>query len=198
MSKWVMGTAVVSGALIATGAGANIDFWSPLGEGGQLGGPPFGSATSVRSEIFVDTDGIIKSFDGVDIFGLTHEWQGDLVITLTHKDTLTSVVLYDGSILDDSDDILLGDYEINDSGDPWPHGITIVPGKYAPDGPGLLSDFIGEEIGGTWSLFMTDALPTSGGGAFEGWDFHAQLVPAPGALALLGLAGLVTVRRRRR
>ena len=54
----------------------------------------------------------------------------------------------------------------------------------------------GKDITGDWKLIIVDA---AGGdiGALVEWSLDFSVVPAPGAMALLGLAGVVGGRRRR-
>ena len=60
---------------------------------------------------------------------------------------------------------------------------------------GNLSDFDGESKQGVWSLLIID---NAGGdtGGIQLWSFVVNN-PSPGALALLGVAGLFGSRRRR-
>ena len=70
------------------------------------------------------------------------------------------------------------------------------------DGPGFMSsyDFIAPETG-TWAFAVTGFGDTdfdgSHGENFEYTLVFSRVVPAPGALALLGIAGLAARRRRR-
>jgi MYXO-CTERM domain-containing protein len=50
---------------------------------------------------------------------------------------------------------------------------------------------------GTWSLKFYD-WDVDASGTFTGWTLNYNAVPTPGALALLGFAGLIGTRRRRR
>jgi len=52
-------------------------------------------------------------------------------------------------------------------------------------------------VNGTWSLYINDDAGGDSGSIAQGWTITFTAVPAPGALALLGLAGLVGSRRRR-
>ena len=44
---------------------------------------------------------------------------------------------------------------------------------------------------------LTGATGSTGNNRFDNFIFSADVIPAPGAIALLGVAGLVGVRRRR-
>lgn len=155
-----------------------------------------------RTEIFVPDHGVIASFDMVSLFGFNHTWAGDLIIKLTHKDTGTSVTLLDRpgipeSNFGDSADFA-GDYDWVDGG--FVYDVDIYTDFVPTDiimGPvsGLLSNFAGEDKYGMWSLTISD---NAGGdvGSLGGWGFTVTNVPAPGVLALLGMAGLVGRRKR--
>ena len=156
-----------------------------------------------RFEIFVPDSGIIK--DVKELFlDIEHTWVGDLRITLTHKDSGTTALLLDRPGVPDStfgnSDDLAGLYTFIDGGDVFPEttqpdGSGLVPnGAYS--GVDSLSVFEGLNKFGTWSLVIED---NAGGdtGALFAWGFTVNNIPAPGALALLGVAGLAGTRRRR-
>ena len=163
---------------------------------------PDNDPVGARSEIFVEEHKDILSFKSFHIFGFSHTWAGDLQIFLTHKDTGTTVTLLDRpgvpeSTFGDSADFL-GDYWWLDGGFVYDADVfdEFVPNDrdYGPVA-GALSDFDGEDKYGTWSLLIID---NAGGdtGFIEGWSFVVNN-PSPGALALLGVAGLFGTRRRR-
>jgi len=69
----------------------------------------------------------------------------------------------------------------------------------APAGPYATSfstAFGGSNPNGTWSLYIQDFVGGDGG-SVASWSITFTQVPAPGAMALLGLAGVVGGRRRR-
>jgi len=70
----------------------------------------------------------------------------------------------------------------------------------APVGPyGTSLNLLGlGVVNGTWNLFVVDDVGGDIGAINGGWSITFSAVPAPGALALLGLAGLAGARRRRR
>ncbi len=157
---------------------------------------------------------------GITFGGPPHTWAGDLIITLSHFngiDTVTADIARrigktSTSTTDfgDSSD-LNGLYQFSDlfttafwnppTQNPGP---TVVPGGYRATTnlfngqPGavvsLNSVFAGRTWAGTWTLKISDNA-AGDVGAITGWTLG--LVPAPGGLAMLGLAGLVGPHRRR-
>lgn len=190
--------------LLASSAFAQQEQKSFVGEGIFDWIDNGGEANPNRVELFVEEHGIIRTFDSFSLFGFSHTWAGDLIIKLTHKDTGTSVTMLDRpgvpeSVFGDSADFL-GDYDWEDGGFIYDADIY---GAFVPTnvimGPvsGLLSDFAGEDKFGVWSLTISD---NAAGdlGSLQSWGFTVTNVPAPGVLALLGIAGLVGRRNRRR
>jgi subtilisin-like proprotein convertase family protein len=170
------------------------------GQGGQV---PDNDPDGARFEIFVAESGPIVSFLDVNLFDFSHTWAGDLAIYITHKDTGTQVVLLDRpgvpeSTFGDSADFS-GDYTWTDAGFVYNADVfaDFVPTdrNYGPVS-GHLSDFVGEDKHGTWSLRIVD---NAGGdtGGISSWSFTV-VNPTPGALMLMGTAGLFGTRRRRR
>lgn len=164
-----------------------------------------GGATN-RTEIFVDTHGAIASFDIASMFDFNQTWAGALVIKLTHKDTGTNVTLLDRPGVP-PDEYCCGDsadfagyYNWVDGGFIYDENIYDV---YVPEdvimGPviGTLSDFSGEDKFGSWSLTIEDHEGGSSG-SLGGWGFTITIVPTPGALPLLAMAGLICRRKRNR
>jgi subtilisin-like proprotein convertase family protein len=138
----------------------------------------------------------IVSFDSVALTNFTHSWMGDLIVTLTHVDTGTSVVLMNQEVSSSNATDLRGDYLIADGAAAWPTtgGTTIAPaGTYGTDG--LLSAFVGEDLAGTWVLNVSDHAGQDLG-SISAFGLNVT-VPTPGALALLGMGGLILGRRRR-
>ena len=131
-----------------------------------------------RACFTIDDPGMINQ---VDVgLGITHTWVGDLIVTLTHDDTGTSVVLIDRPGLDNGGQgcsgndisVVLTDkagFPVEDACDPQPPAIA---GTWAPNEQ--LSAFIGEGIAGTWTLVVSDnaALDT---GALDSWTLIPTL-----------------------
>jgi hypothetical protein len=191
----IAGSAMAEGGITKTYAG----------QGGVLNDDVGGIPGVSRFEIFVPDHGEILDFKSLNL-DILHTWVGDLNITLTHKDSGTQLLITDrpgvpGSTFGNSDN-LDGLYSFQDGFAPLPETSgggslpgVIDPGSYGAEG-GSFSIFNGLDKFGTWSLVITD---NAGGdtGELFGWDIVLNNVPAPGALALIGLAGLVGGRRRR-
>ncbi|MCA9284614.1 MAG: proprotein convertase P-domain-containing protein [Phycisphaerales bacterium] len=206
MSKGMMTMGVATIGLTLASA-ANAGF-SGNGAGGSI--PDSGTGV-FTSDIVVGASGSLADIT-VSLNDLTHTWAGDLVATIEHVDTGSSITLFDRigktnatSGFGSSSDFD-GDYSFNDAftGDLWAAAASnpIPGGEYRTTGglsgaaTSLLAIFGGEDISGTWRLTIEDF---AGGdtGALESWTLTLVPVPAPAAVALLGLGGLCGRRRRR-
>ena len=194
--------ASAASATLYTGAGFTIPDNNPNG---------------AFTDIVITDDFLIADMT-VSLIDLTHTWVGDLTATITHLESGFSQTLFarpgktdpntgvgDSSNFD-------GDYAFNDAfaGNLWTAATGggtdfVVPGgNYFASAPltgaqvSLLSVFGGMNAAGTWRLTISDQAGADTGG-LAAWtlDFVKSPVPAPGALALLGLAGLAGGRRRR-
>lgn len=195
--------ALASIVAIAGSASANVY----VGTGGAI---PDNNPGGIVSTIVVGDSFQITDLSFA-IVGLTHTWAGDLVATVTHVDSGISIDLFNrvgrvntgfGDSSDFGGTYVFGDGE---AGDLWAAaaaagGTAIIPGGgYRTTGANssaftsILALFAGVNVSGTWQLKISD-LAAGDTGGFEGWEIRA--VPAPGALALLGLAGLAGRRRR--
>jgi MYXO-CTERM domain-containing protein len=84
-------------------------------------------------------------------------------------------------------------------------GVNNVVGKWLADdapfdgfgGGNMLSMFNGQDKHGTWQLWAADFAGGDLGAIREFSLYFGKAAPAPSALALLGMAGVVGVRRRR-
>ena len=166
----------------------------------------------------------IEDFNvAVQLVGLQHSWVGDLVVTLTHVESGRTATLFDSvgmpSELFGSAAKLDGTYVFNDNifnpANPnaaslWSAadvaGVGVIPTAfYYPTGygsPSLVSMdavFAGITSAGTWRLDVVDTFAAFDDGSLFKWVLvlTGTPVPAPGAIALLGIAGLVGGRRRR-
>jgi len=143
---------------------------------------------------------------------LSHTWAGDLTITLEHAGV--SVTLLDRLGVPEDDfgngADLAGQYDFTDQAfaETWdayevdgPNaGVTIPTGAYQvnnTDGT-RLNDFRGIDIGGIWTLTISDAARLDTG-HLNVWSMNATLTnpPAPGGAALFGVAAAAVSRRRR-
>ena len=155
---------------------------------------------------------------------IEHTWQGDLIVTLEHLDDgVTAGLLYrpgdslsagfgfsadnignpatgEPMWLDDEADAPYDSAQPNGIGAVADPGIDNVTGSWIPYGAGgvmgELANFDNTDAAGTWRLHVSDTA-TGDTGAILQYSLHFTAVPAPGALALLGLAGLAGRRRRR-
>ncbi len=154
----------------------------------------------------------------VGLNSITHTWIGDLIVTLTHIDTNTTVDLFNrptrSTTTPSSGDDLNGSYNFNDAftGDLWTAAdsgdtsFAIPGGDYFPTGAGssakvpMLSTISGLPSSGTWRLNISDL---AGGdiGALSSWTLNLQgSSPAsvPGPLPLLGAGAAFGWSRRLR
>lgn len=123
---------------------------------------------------------------GVD---LHHTWVGDLVVTLTHESTGTSVDLLDrfqsGGCNGDDVDALFSNGAAapvcSNAVIPTVHG-TVIPAE-------TLLPFRTENASGTWTLTVVDAAANETGELFD-WDLTVTCVP-PG-ITVFPTAGLTT------
>lgn len=201
MNRMHLGAAIATVALAATAANAGMSY---TGGGGLLN-----EDTPVLVSDIVVPDSFAITDVTVTLDNLTHSWMGDLVATIEHVESGTAVTLFQnigGGAFGDSTDFG-GTYGFNDAftGDIWAEaaaldGDGVLPsGEYfASDETGaqtFLSAFNGIDSAGTWRLTIEDTFPTLDDGELGAWS--VTIVPAPGAMALLGLAGLAGARRRR-
>jgi len=197
--------ALAGSGVFERGPGLNIN----ITDDGYNGS--FGSMAS--DSLSIRDPGLIKDINVT--IGMSHTWVGDLVFKLVGPTgqvvTLMSRPGY-AEVADDGsgccgnsadfvfanrigfDDEAAGDAEVL-IGNP-------VSGSYRPNpgaagGPNL-SAFDGTNMLGVWTLYIGDG---AGGdlGVLDYWSLTIEYndVPAPGALALLGAAGLISRRRRR-
>jgi hypothetical protein len=176
----------------------------------------------LASDIVIDNPGIVASLNSVTItFGNPgHTWVGDLQIILTAPNGddvhLFSRTGANGptSFGDSSD--LNGTYVfVNGGGASFSAAAgtatstqPVAPGTYNRETNTLVGATIGadtdgfgvfggDQVQGAWRLTVKDWGVGDTGG-LSGWNLNISLVPSPGSLALLGVAGLLGVARRRR
>ncbi len=194
----------------------------PIPDDGYMGGL-LGMASHM---IVVGDDGfggnIITDIDLT--IGMSHTWVGDLTIKLVSPGGTVLTLLSRPGFAEPADDGTgcCGDssdlgfafaitYDDASPNDAELLGSTIVggligdpangsPNNYFPNpdtGPGVaLSDFNNQNALGNWTLYIGDSAGQDTG-TLDAWSMTITTIPAPGALALLGMAGLVSRRRRR-
>ncbi len=191
-----------------TGAGGVIPA-SGTGGGGTwqsvLPPSPFTSSVTVLNDV--------KSVKSITFTDLRHTWIGDVHIVLTTPNARYNVFVRGGSVAGSVgwSDNFLGNYTFADGGVAVPGGVgsanNIASGTYAWGfnsaqwTNGNLGIFNSSAAGisgsaGTWSIQIYDWVGADSGSLLS-WTLNVNEVPAPGAAALFGLAGLAGLRRRR-
>ena len=173
------------------------------GGGGAIpdnGGPgnPFSSTVMVG-------DSFAVADVTVDLIGMNHTWVGDLIITLSHN--ATSVSLSDRPGVPEVSGVgfswnLAGNYSFDDAASNGTFqsigvqasAFTLASGSYLSES--ALSAFDGQNSSGAWTLTISDNAGLEIG-SLQGWRLNLAPVPAPSAIAMLGLTGLAATRRRR-
>ncbi len=184
------------------GAAAGADYFGAGGAFPDGGGP----GNPLTSDIVVgDTGGIVDV--SLTLNGAVHSFVGDLIVTLTHVESNTSVVVVDRPGVPEFSGFgwaynLAGDYTFSNAGTvTWDDvnggvqdtGFNIASGVYASENS--LTAFNGLDSAGTWRLTVSDnaAFDT---GSMAGWTLSIT-VPTPATAGLFGVAGLAALRRRR-
>jgi len=151
--------------------------------------------------------GDTTSITGVEVTltRLTHTWIGDLEARLTAPSgTVFPLFIRVGSPSPTgagSSSDLNGTYRFTDSAPRTLWGLATLPsGDYRTSAAltgaatSLNGAFAGQNSNGNWRLTISDNL-FADIGRLESWTL--SIVPAPGSLAIFGVAGLVAARRRR-
>jgi MYXO-CTERM domain-containing protein len=207
-----------------TGAGGPIPPSGTGGGGTWNNGNPTAMPTAPFMSSVMLTEGI-ASVQSITFTDLAHTWIGDLQAVLFDPNGVGHNIFVrpgvgDGGSTVGSNTNFLGTYTFVESG--APNNLPVVSGgdtlfnqpsgmynqtfAGSPTAMGSWEDgaqnifntpmsmMSGEA--GEWTLFIYD---WAGGdvGSLGSWTLNYTAVPAPGALALLGLAGLAATRRRR-
>ena len=134
---------------------------------------PDNNTTGVNSTITITDTGTITDLNVR--LGVTHTWVGDLVFTLTHVDTGTSVTIidrpgYTGSGNGCSRDNIAATLD-DAAGSPVENQCSTTPpainGTFSPNNP--LSAFNGQSLAGTWRLNSSDRA-SSDTGSVTSWS----------------------------
>jgi choice-of-anchor B domain-containing protein len=143
------------------------------------------SATGLISDINVSLD-------------ISHSWVGDLIVSLEHVDTGTSLTLVDRPGLpspnptDGCNDNDLVDFILDDESANGPHDDACPNTDATPAYPtgsdwdpiqASLALFDGETISGTWRLSITDAFTAADNGVLNEWCIIPELPGTPEILA---------------
>ncbi|MEP1199777.1 proprotein convertase P-domain-containing protein [Tateyamaria sp.] len=213
--KMLMAVAAFAGT-IALASGAEAVTYTNSGSIAVPGNLSSGPADPFPTTIDVTGSGLVTGLT-VDIFGLSHTYPDDVFIGLVSPDGTTVVLMNDaggsgdisnvnltfddaaGSAIPDSGTLVSGTYSTGSFGrlpDNFPTGIPAFAAG------GALSDFVGLEANGTWSLFVQDDAGGDTGSISGGWALNIEVapVPLPAGLPLLlaGLGALGIASRRRR
>ena len=205
MSKILAASAGLALAAVASAA-------NPVVIGGGAGGaiPDNGLAGGNLFSSTINTNvGSPFTVVGVQFDGLAHTWVGDLSMTLTGPGAGNSFNFFfrpgqtTPTSVGQNGDFLAGNsYSFSDAGMAWNTGTTIPSGDYAPIrspfAPAQAISSFGGLNGsdGAWTLTIGDGAGLDTG-SLNGWSLIVKPVPTPGAAALLGLAGVAGLRRRR-
>ena len=198
---------VLAGVALATGSVACADVYQ--GAGFII---PDNVPAGVSSVI--EVSGGTAAITGVEVtlLGMTHAWVGDLNATLTsQRGTVFRLFIRVGRVFPSSfgdSSNLGGDYRFTDSATDslWVPALALETSGVIPSGNYRTSDaraatvtslnpaFAGQNSNGNWTLSISDS--ASGDvGRLNSWML--SIVPTPGSLAILGVAGVAAGRRRR-
>ena len=121
---------------------------------------PDNNPTGVTNDLIVGNSG---SIDDLNVsVEMTHSWVGDVVFTLQHVDTGTTVTFYDRpgvpastfGCSGDNVDATLDDEAATPVEDECGAGVPAIAGSFIPNNP--LSAFDGEDLAGTWRITASD------------------------------------------
>lgn len=180
-----------------------------IGGGGGFSIPdnnPAGASSSLTTNV-----GAPFTVVGVQFTGLSHTWAGDLIMTLSgpgggntynffYRPGQTSPTAVGQNV----DFVASNSYSFVDGGTPWNTAQTgVMPsGTYAPIRSAFapaqsINSFAGlNGVDGVWTMSISDNAAADLG-SIQGWSLIVKPIPTPGAAALLGVAGLAGLRRRR-
>jgi subtilisin-like proprotein convertase family protein len=129
---------------------------------------PDADSTGVSDTITLASPGSIADLK-VHIAKITHNWDGDLSLSLSHAGTTVELSSRHGGSGDDYTETVFDDA----AADRIVSGSPPFTGSFAPDGP--LDSFAGMAVAGDWTLHVTD---TGGGGAgtLDSWGLAYQAV----------------------
>ncbi len=200
LKKLSIAAASATIATLTTVSGANAQI-SGTGTGFSF---PDDDPSGVSSSITITDNETINDVS-VLLDDLNHTWAGDLIVSLTHEDTGTSVDLFNrpigacGFFACNTD--LDGDYNFSDSAtlsfisevENNSGGGFLAGGNFSPEE--AFSAFIGESTSGTWTLFVSD---NEGGdtGELGAWNItfnDSDPVSTPEPASLLALLGVATL-----
>ncbi len=213
-------------ALALVAGAANADIYTG-GSGGAIpdtatsnSATIFGGMTGTLAASNVGAP-VITAFNSLTI-RMGHSWAGDLVITLTSPAGTTADVIVRSGVttatgFGNSNNFGtssaaaagLADYTFVLGGGPLTAATGVIPsgtyGTFSRANPSVVATgatgltfaaFTGENLNGNWILSVRD-FGNGDIGNVDSWSMDITSVPTPGALALVGMGGLITARRRR-
>ena len=194
--------ASAASAASASGAGGAIPDFDGTGVWPQ----PF-PVSSYSSSVNLATG--VASIESIVLTNLSHTWVGDLQAVLFRPDGTGVNILvrpgFTGTGFGSSADVGATYTFVGSGGASFPTGGTFVAGGtynqsfgvWATGTGGVTNTALGSVSGGSglWTLKIYDWAGADTG-SIGGWTINYTEVPAPGVLALLGLAGLAGARRR--
>jgi len=192
----------IAAILVVAGLAAAANAGVYTGPGGAIpdatGFPTVPGVFTSTIDASADTDfpitGVVVVLNfgtGDDAGNREHTWAADLIATVSFGSTNVRLLNLLGGSAD-----MNGQYTFSDGAAAFPPaavGGNLPNGTYSPFD--ALAGFNGLSGNGIWTLTITDNAGADVGDLVS-WDL--RIIPAPGALALLGLGGLFAGRRNRR
>ena len=165
---------------------------------------PDSDPTGTSDSLLIGSGGTIQDLN-VSI-SATHSWVGDLIFTLEHEETGTSVTLFDRPGVPDTTfgcggdnlNVTLDDEASLPVEDQCDSGAPTINGSFQPNS--ALSTFDGEDASGTWTLTVSDnASPDVGtlvewcvlsDSSDQNYDlYHTSAAPTPTGLDMFAFTG---------
>ncbi len=185
---------VVAGLAAAANAGVYAGPGGAIPDSSTAGPGVFVSTIDASVDTDFPITGVVVVLNfgtGTVVGNREHTWAGDLIATVSFGATNVRLLNRLGGGSD-----MNGQYTFADGAaafPPAPVDFNLPNGTYAPFD--ALAAFNGGASNGIWTLTISD---NAGADVGDLVNWELRIIPAPGALALLGLGGLVAGRRNRR
>lgn len=199
-------------ALVAAPAALAAD-WTTDGNNVAITDDTYNGTLGSMQAISIDVSGEGPVLTDIDvILDISHTWLGDLTIKLQAPNGAVVFLVSRAGFAEPADDgsgccglniDLFNNtaYEFDDQGGGGSSEGGFGPGASNRTSSGFnqvngLTSLNGIDPNGRWTVYVGDG---AGGdmGIFDGYTLQITKVPAPGAIALLGAASLLSRRRRR-